>query len=180
MSEPFEVAVARRWLEQVVISMDLCPFAGRELIKNRVRFAVSKAVSEDQLLLDLQEELKELQGNDAIETTLLIHSDVLQDFADYNQFLDYVDALLEQMNLIGVFQIASFHPGYQFEGTSPDDPENYTNRSPYPILHILREESLERAIDEYPDVGQIPVRNVALMNSLGHDKLMTLMKTIVN
>jgi hypothetical protein len=101
---------------------------------------------------------------------------VLQTFADYNQFLSVADNLLLQMKLEGIYQIASFHPDYQFEGTGPDDAENYTNRSPYPMLHLLREERLERAIVDFPDTGNIPVRNIELMNSLGGGKLRALLR----
>ena len=101
---------------------------------------------------------------------------MLQDFDDYNQFLNFADRFLAQLRFQGVYQIASFHPDYQFSGTDPDDAENYTNRSPYPMLHLIREESLKRVITDYPDVDQIPARNIALMNSLGQDKLQTLVR----
>ncbi len=166
----------QQWVESLVVDMNLCPFAKRELVKNRVRFTVTQAISEEQLLEALQAELELLNNHPSIETTLLIHSKVLQDFHDYNQFLNYVDGLLVQMGLEGVYQIASFHPDYQFAGTAPEDAENYISRSPYPVLHILREESLERVIDEFPDIEQIPVRNVELMNSLGKKKLQILMQ----
>ena len=128
----------RDWLEQVVIGLNLCPFAHREFANDRVRFAITDATTELQLLQSLESELQLLFGDPSIETTLLIHPQALGDFADYNQFLDLADGLLVQMNLEGIFQIASFHPDYQFDGTSPGDAENYTNRSPYPTLHILR------------------------------------------
>ena len=102
---------------------------------------------------------------------MLIHPDVLKNFSDYNQFLDMVDGLLAQMDLEGVFQVASFHPEYQFADTDVDDPENYTNRSPYPVLHILREETIERAIASTPDIDQVPARNIERMNSIGTEKL---------
>jgi hypothetical protein len=159
-----------------VVGLNLCPFAKRELVNDRVRFAVTDSTTEEQLLAALQAEL-ELLNNDAnIETTLLIHADVLQDFYDYNQFLNVADELLLQMNLDGVYQVASFHPHYQFGGTARDDAENYTNRSPYPMLHLIREESLERAIAGYPDVDQVPERNIALMNRLGQEKLQALLQ----
>jgi hypothetical protein len=159
-----------------VVGLNLCPFAKRELVNDRVRFAVTDSTTEEQLLAALQAEL-ELLNNDAnIETTLLIHAYVLQDFYDYNQFLNVADELLLQMNLDGVYQVASFHPHYQFGGTAPDDAENYTNRSPYPMLHLIREESLERAIAGYPDVDQVPERNIALMNRLGQEKLQALLQ----
>ena len=170
------VESVQQWVESLVVDMNLCPFAKRELVNNRVRFTVTQAITEEQLLEALQAELKLLENDSSIETTLLIHSKVLQDFHDYNQFLNYADGLLVQMGLEGVYQIASFHPDYQFAGTAPEDAENYISRSPYPVLHILREESLERVIDEFPDIEQIPVRNVELMNSLGKKKLQTLMQ----
>jgi uncharacterized protein len=166
----------RHWVENLVVGLNLCPFAKRELVKNRVRFSVTDAETEEQLLVDLQDELELLINDEAVETTLLIHPKVLQDFYDYNQFLSRTDSLLAQMGLVGVYQIASFHPDYQFGGTEPDDVENYTNRSPYPMLHLIREESLEWAIVNYPDSDQIPERNVALLKSLGRDKMQDLLQ----
>jgi len=166
----------RRWVETLVVGLNLCPFAKRELLKNRVRFTVTEATTEEQLLVGLQAELARLNRDESIETTLLIHPEVLQDFYDYNQFFNYVDGLLAEMGLEGVYQVASFHPDYQFGGTEPDDAENYTNRSPYPMLHLIREASLERAIANYPDADEIPERNIARVKSLGRDKMQTLLK----
>ena len=166
----------RHWVETVVVGLNLCPFAKRELVNDRVRFSVSEAETEEQLLADLQAELELLDNDEAVETTLLIHPGVLQDFFDYNQFLNYVDSLLTQMELEGVYQVASFHPDYQFSGTRPDDVENYTNRSPYPMLHLIREDSLERAIAGYPHPERIPERNIELLESLGRDKMQALLK----
>jgi hypothetical protein len=175
MPDKTELTV-RRWLESVVIELNLCPFAKRELINDRVRFAETDARTEVQLLQALEAELERLVGDASIETTLLIHPQVLADFADYNQFLELADGLLLQMELDGVLQIASFHPNYQFADTHPDDAENYTNRSPFPLLHILREESLARAIEHTPDVDQIPMRNIHTMNELGTEKLKLLFR----
>lgn len=166
----------RHWLETLVVGLNLCPFAKRELMNNRVRFSVTEAVTEAELLNDLHAELELLNHDQAVATTLLIHPNVLQDFLDYNQFLSYADDLLAQMGLEGIFQIASFHPGYQFAGTRLDDVENYTNRSPYPLLHLIREESLERAIANYPDTNRIPKHNIGLLESLGKDKMQALMQ----
>ena len=160
--------------------MNLCPFAKTELVKDRVRFAVTDAKNEVQLLTALENELALLERDASVETTLLAHPDVLQDFDDYNQFLGDADRLLVVMQLEGIYQIASFHPDYQFAGTEPDDAENYTNRSPYPVLHLLREDSLERAIEAYPDADQIPVRNIALMNRMGKSKLSDLLRACFN
>lgn len=166
----------RRWVDLIVVGMNLCPFAARELETNRVRFAVSSATTEEQLLADLDAELALLNSEPAIETTLLIHPRVLQGFADYNQFLDIVDLLLRQSGNEGVLQVASFHPDYQFDGTDMDDAGNYTNRSPYPMLHILREESLERAIGGHPDIDAVPDRNVERMNTLGSERLKVMLE----
>ncbi len=171
------VAAIRLWIESFVVGMNLCPFAKRELVKDRVRFTVAASTTVEQLLMTLQDELERLSADPSIETTLLIHPDVLQDFGDYNQFLDVADALLAELEFEGVFQIASFHPDYQFGGTDPDDAENFTNRSPYPLLHLLREASLERSIADYPAVDQIPSRNVTLMNELGREQLQALFKS---
>lgn len=170
----------REWVESFVVELNLCPFAKRELVNNRVRFAVTEAVTEEQLLVALQAELHLLNNDVSIETILLIHPQVLQDFYHYNQFLNVADSLLTEMKLEGVYQIASFHPDYQFSGTDPNDIGNYTNRSPYPILHLLREDSLEKAIAKYPDTGLIPMRNIELMRSMGQDKLNTIIKTYIN
>lgn len=170
------IGSVRQWVESVVVGLNLCPFAKRELVKNRVRFVVTKATNEDQLLVALEAELDLLSSEASVETTLLIHPGVLQNFYAYNQFLNAADALLRQMTLEGVYQIASFHPKYQFTGTGQDDVENYTNRSPYPMLHLIREESLERAIAGYPDVDNIPEQNKKLMESLGEVKMKKLME----
>ena len=174
MQENETVAAVRQWLRSFVIDLNLCPFAKRELVKNRIRFKLSRASSEPQLLIELQSELELLDRDQSIETTLLIHPEVLQDFDAYNQFLALSDSLIEQLGFLGTYQLASFHPGYQFENTQADDVENYTNRSPYPMLHVIREQSLERAIADYPDVDQIPVRNVELMRRLGKEKLVAM------
>ena len=174
------LGVVQRWVNSVVVDMNLCPFAKRELVKDRVRFVVTEAINEEHLLLALQGELDHLDREPSVETTLLIHPKVLQDFFDYNQFLSRADELLVQMGLEGVYQVASFHPDYQFEGAGPDDAESYTNRSPYPMLHLIREASLERVIADYPDVELIPGRNIELMNNLGQEKLQVLLQACFN
>ncbi|MCZ4306668.1 DUF1415 domain-containing protein [Zoogloeaceae bacterium G21618-S1] len=176
MDHEHYIAPVRRWLETLVIGLNLCPFAKRELVKNRVRFFVSEATTDEQLQMDLEAELA-LMANDAtIETTLLIHPDVLQDFFEYNQFINHTHRILKQLGYRGTFQIASFHPDYQFGGTEPDDVENTTNRSPYPLLHLIREDSLARAVENYPDPEQIPERNIARVEALGADKMQALLK----
>ena len=170
------IAATRHWVETVVVGLNLCPFAKRELVRERIRFVASEATDDDALMMSLQAELELLQANDAIETTLLIHPRVLTDFADYNQFLDVVDVLLAQMRLTGQLQVASFHPDYQFAGTDADDVENFTNRSPYPMLHLIREASLGAAIANYPDPENIPTRNIERVESLGKDAMQALLQ----
>lgn len=174
------IAAVRQWVETLIVGMNLCPFAKRELVKNRIRFTVTKATTDDELMAALQAELELLDNDPSAETTLLIHPKVLQDFDDYNQFLNFADRFLAELRLGGVYQIASFHPDYQFGGTDLDDAENYTNRSPYPLLHLLREESLERVIADYPDTDQIPAHNIELMNRLGQDKLQAIIQACLN
>lgn len=168
--------VTRNWVEALVVGLNLCPFARRELVNNRVRFIVTHARSETALVDALDDELRRLEKDDSIETTLLIIPDMLKDFYDYNDFLAVADGLLVDMELEGVFQIASFHPNYQFADTQFDDSENYTNRAPFPMLHLLREDSLEKAIDSYPDVDGIPERNIVLMQELGRDKILAMLE----
>ncbi len=170
------IAATRQWVDTVVVGLNLCPFAKRELVRDRIRFVVSAAGTDETLLMDLQNELERLRQDDSVETTLLVHPDVLGDFDDYNQFLTLADLMLEQMNLGGELQIASFHPHYQFSGTEPDDVENTTNRSPYPMLHLIREASLGEAIANYPDPENIPARNVARVESLGKEAMQALLQ----
>lgn len=170
------ISAVQHWVETLVVGLNLCPFAQRELLANRVRFSVSEATEELQLLADLEAELTLLVADAAIETSLLIHPQVLTDFYDYNQFLDTVDHLLLEMGLEGVFQVASFHPDYQFAGTAADDVENYTNRAPYPVLHLLRERSVEQAIAHYPDAELVPDKNIELLRNLGVEQILALLK----
>lgn len=164
------VNVTKCWVEKVVLGLNLCPFAHLPFKQNRIRYIPTATHSAAGLLDVLQQELTLLSetSGENIETTLLISPNALLDFFDYNTFLDVSDVLLEQMGLVGEIQIASFHPDYQFAETAFDDVENYTNRSPYPMLHLIREDSLEKAIATYPDADNIPDRNIARMNVLGN------------
>ena len=174
------ITATQNWVKTFVVGMNLCPFAKREVVKNRVRYFVSQATNTEQLLAEVQAELELLESDTSIETTLVIHPYILQDFYDYNDFLYDTDNLLIDMSLEGVYQIASFHPDYQFEGVDLNDVENYTNRSPYPMLHLIREESLERAIANYPNSDDIPQRNIDLMNKLGIDEVKALLKSCMD
>ena len=176
--DPAQVeAGVRRWLERAVIGLNLCPFAKAVVVKQQVRLVISDASTERALLEELGEELALLRDTpaDEIDTTLLVHPQVLGDFLDYNDFLGDADALVEAMDLDGVLQVASFHPQYQFAGSEPDDADNLTNRAPYPILHLLREASIDRAVAAYPDPDAIIERNIATVRELGFagwDKLL--------
>ena len=162
--------LTRRWLERAVIGLNLCPFAKAVYAKQQVRFVYSDATTPEQLIEQLGEELLLLRDTpaDQLDTTLLVHPHVLQDFLDYNDFLEQADALVEVLELDGELQVASFHPDYQFADSGPDDIENYSNRAPYPTLHLLREDSVSRAVDAYPDPGSIIERKYATLRELGH------------
>ena len=165
------VAATRAWLERAVIGLNLCPFASAVHLGNQIRYAVSDAQTTEALLADLGCELQSLAAADPaeIETTLLIHPRVLDDFLDYNDFLDIADAAVEELGLSGTIQVASFHPKYRFARTKPDAIENYSNRSPYPMLHLLREQSVERAVAAFPDAGRISDCNIETLRRIGHD-----------
>lgn len=167
------VAETRIWLEKVVIGLNLCPFAKAVHARNQIRYVLSAAEDPETLLAELVRELQVLHAAppEEIDTTLLIHPRVLDDFLDYNDFLDIADDSLEELGFTGELQIASFHPQYQFAGTHIDDIENYTNRSPYPMLHLLREESVERAVDAFPDTDSIYEKNIETMRRIGQDGL---------
>jgi uncharacterized protein len=163
------IADTRKWLEQIVIGLNLCPFAKAVYVKQQVRFVLSDATTPEALLEELAEELVLLRDTPAeqIDTTLIVHPEVLTDFLDYNDFLDNADAAIEALDLQGILQVASFHPQYQFAGVAPDDVSNYTNRAPYPTLHLLREDSVERAVAAFPDPDVIVERNIATLDELG-------------
>lgn len=163
------VAATHAWLRNAVIGLNLCPFAKLPYAQQRVRLRVSRAQDEDALIADLGEELLALHAADAdvCETTLLIHPGVLDDFFEYNDFLEVADALLQELGLEGELQVASFHPDYQFADASAEAIENCTNRSPYPMLHLLREESVQRAVESVADTAEITRRNIATLRALG-------------
>jgi uncharacterized protein len=165
------IAATRRWLERSVIGLNLCPFAEGVYRGGRVLFRVSETRSASGLLEELRAELTGLRDADPLdrETTLLIHPWVLADFIEYNEFLDVCEAAIVDLSLEGELQVASFHPQYRFEGSGPEDIENYTNRSPYPMLHLLREASIDRAIAAVPDTDEIYRRNIRTLRELGHE-----------
>ncbi|SCK25074.1 DUF1415 domain-containing protein [Vogesella sp. LIG4] len=165
------IASTRNWLEKAVIGLNLCPFAKSVYIKEQVRIVVSDAATPETLLEHLITELRLLADSDPeeIDTTLLVHPFVLQRFLDFNEFLGVVDAVLADLQLEGELQVAEFHPKFQFDGTTLNDVSNNTNRSPYPTLHLLREASIARAVEAFPDPAAIYERNIETMQQLGRD-----------
>lgn len=157
-----------RWVDRLVIGLNLCPFAKAVQVKGQVRYVVSHAETIDSLRADLQRELTWLDATPAteVDTTLLVHPRVLNDFDDYNDFLDEADELVSELGLEGELQVASFHPEYRFAGSAESDPANYTNRSPYPMLHLLREASVSRAVDTFPEPAKIYERNIETLRAL--------------
>lgn len=166
------------WLEKAVIGLNLCPFAKAVHVKQQIRYVVSHAKTEAALLDDLLQELDFLitTSPDEVDTTLLIHPWVLMDFLDYNDFLDVADGAAAEPEFNDALQIASFHPHYQFADTDIDDIANYTNRSPYPMLHLLREDSIDRAVAAFPAADEIYEKNMQTLRELGHDGWLRLMK----
>ena len=164
------IAATQAWLEKAVIGLNLCPFAKAVHAKKQIRYVVSEASTAEELLEELLGELRLLQDTDAeqVDTTLLIHPHVFGDFLDFNDFFDTVDMAVAEPEFNDEFQVATLHPHYQFAGTNIDDIENYTNRAPYPTLHLLREASVDRAVDAFPDADLIPARNIETMERLGH------------
>ena len=171
MTDEEVLAKTRHWLEKAVIGLNLCPFAKAVYVKNQVRLVVSHARHADDFLEELDRELDLLASTppDQVDTTLLIHPVLFDDFLDFNDFLEIADGVLEEHGLEGVIQLASFHPQFQFDGTEPDDISNYTNRAPFAILHLLREESVERAVEAFPQAEAIFEENIKTLEKLGID-----------
>ena len=161
----------KQWLEKAVIGLNLCPFAKAPHVKNLVRIVVSEARHLDGFLEDLDRELQLLGNTPAseLETTLLVHPTLFPDFETFNQMLEIADDAVIENELEGIVQIAPFHPDFQFEGTEADDISNYTNRSPYPTLHLIREDSITKAAEAFPDASAIFDRNIALLEKMGHE-----------
>lgn len=161
----------KQWLEKAVIGLNLCPFAKAPHVKNLVRIVVSEARHLDGFLEDLDRELQLLGNTPAseLETTLLVHPTLFPDFETFNQMLEIADDAVVENELEGIVQIAPFHPDFQFEGTEADDISNYTNRSPYPTLHLIREDSITKAAEAFPDASAIFDRNIALLEKMGHE-----------
>jgi hypothetical protein len=165
----------QNWIEKVVIGLNFCPFAKREVLRDTIRYVVSDKADLEQVLLELIEELKHLDTNASTETTLLIYPTLFADFEAYLDLVAMAQDFLRQLNYEGVYQLASFHPNYQFGGTEIDDASNFTNRSPYPILHLLREERIEDALEHYESPEDIPERNIKVAEEQGFKALQQLL-----
>ena len=165
------------WFERAVIGLNLCPFAKAVHVRGQIRWVECEAREPEALLATLVAELQTLAAADPaqIDTTVLVHPQVLTDFLDFNDFLDLADSALAELGLEGELQIASFHPAYRFEGTTDHDIANFTNRAPFPTLHLLREASIERAVQANPDAATIYERNIETLQALGHDGWQRLM-----
>jgi len=161
-----------RWFEKSVLGLNLCPFAVKPFRDGRIRFELSTGQSDEDCLSDLLVCLHRLDQQPEIETMVLICAGHLQNFSDYNQFLDLCDDLLELEERDGIYQIASFHPHYQFAGSQPGDRANWTNRSPYPLLHLLREASITKAVTAVSDSAEIPARNITTLEKLSDSQMM--------
>ncbi|MEP6503133.1 MAG: DUF1415 domain-containing protein [Betaproteobacteria bacterium] len=163
------IAETRAWVRRAVIGLNLCPFARAVDVKDQIRYVFSEATDAETLLATLCVELQRLADTepDQVDTTMVIHPRVFSDFEDFNDFLELADAALEDMNLDGILQVASFHPRFQFADTEPDDITNATNRAPYPTLHLLREESVDRAVAAFPEAEAIFERNMETLEKLG-------------
>ncbi len=165
-----------QWLNDVVIGLNLCPFAAKPQRNKQIKIFVSEASQEEALLEDILLQLIELINSEPekLETTLVVVPNMLDDFWDYNLFIDWVEGLIKQQNWEGIFQVATFHPDYCFGGAEPEDDENLTNRSPYPIFHLIREESMEKVLKHYPDPESIPDTNIARVSALSEEERKTL------
>jgi len=174
------IAQTRAWLAEIVIGLQLCPFAKQVQVKGQIRYFVSQAQTAEDLLQDLLHELQALSVADPalVDTTLLIHPYALTEFLAYNDFLSIVEYAVEDIGLAGRLQVASFHPDYRYEGNTPDDLANYVTRSPYPMLHLLREASVERAVSVFPDASLIVDRNKQTLRALGIDGWRRLMARV--
>jgi uncharacterized protein len=171
LSFPEDIVIADtvRWLEKAVIGLNLCPFAKSVHVKGQIHYVVSQATDAEGVAMDLHRELEALAESspEKRDTTLLILPQALQDFLDFNDFTELADDLVDELDLGGILQVASFHPLFQFEGTDVDDVTNCTNRAPYPILHLLREDSIDKAVDAFPEAEMIYERNMQVLQDMG-------------
>lgn len=170
------VETVKNWVEKFIIGYNICPFARKVFVTERIKYVIHSSTDDEDILQAFLHELQWLNATAAkeMDTTLFILTNAFSDFDHYLNFIQVIEIMIEQLKYEGVFQVATFHPNYQFDGTQHADAENYTNRSPFPIIHILREESVEKAIENYPNPEAIPERNITLMNKMGIEKLQAL------
>lgn len=178
ITEPSEISQTRQWIEDVIVGLNFCPFAKKELINNSIHYYLSENKKIKATLEELFEQCIYLQNNPSIETSLIIFDQGFKSFEQYLELIDYANELLSDSTYEGVFQLATFHPDYYFEGAGIDDAENYTNRSPYPVIHILREESLTRVLSTYKNPENIPDNNIALAQEKGSQYFEEILKKI--
>ena len=174
------ITLTRQWLETIVIGLQLCPFAKKPFKQDGIRYALSSAVSDEERIDELIKECQSLDENKQIETSLIIYPQGLEDFFDYGQFVQWANSTIKNNGWQGVYQIASFHPDYVFANTHANDRENFTNRAPYPIIHLLRESTLAEAIDTFPDTESIPAKNIATMQALSEQEMQALFRYLWN
>jgi hypothetical protein len=177
-TEPTEVEHTRQWIEQVIVELNFCPFAKKELINNTIYYYLSTQKKLKLALTEVLEQCFYLQNNPQIETSLIIYNQGFKSFEQYLELVDYANELLFDSEFEGVFQLASFHPDYYFEGGDMNDAENYTNRSPYPVIHLLREDSLTRVLSTYKNPENIPENNIALAQEKGNNYFEEILKKI--
>jgi hypothetical protein len=180
MKNQSPIELSKKWIEQFVIALNLCPFAGVPFRKDQIRYVLEQAEEEEYWVKTILAELAYLckVPSSETETTLIIYQNVLKDFLEYNDFVGMAESFLDELNLSGVIQIASFHPDYRFAGVSANDPANFTNRSPYPMLHLLREKSISEAVEHYPNPESIPERNIQRLREMGTAKIEALYQKI--
>lgn len=175
LSRQLVIQQTKNWVKEVVIGLNLCPFAASVFEEDRIRYTViNDGGTADSMAMHLQhlaDSFTELDNTDAYETSLLIYPDAYRQFDDYLDFLDIANQLLEELNYSGIYQLASFHPDYRFADSSENDASNYTNRSPYPMLHLLRERSIEKAVASYPDIEQVPENNIKKLQAIGYQEM---------
>ena len=173
-----EITQTKQWLAQVIVGLNFCPFAKKELVNDSIHYQLSKHTKIDHALTELIGQCAYLQQHIEIETTLVIYSDGFKSFESYLNLVSYAEEFLIASGFEGVFQLASFHPDYYFDGEDFDDAANFTNRSPYPTLHIIREKSMERVLSVYKNPEKIPENNIALARKKGCEFFIKLLKEI--
>ena len=178
-TEKTVIQQTKNWVEEIVIGLNLCPFASRPFQNETIEYIVNSGDSIERHLQQLADCFTHLDSSAEIETSLLIYPDAYQQFDDYLELLDFANQLLDDLDYTGIYQVASFHPLYRFEGSAEDDASNYSNRSPYPMLHLIRESDLEKAITNYPDIEQVPENNIKKLREIGYKEMQDKLKKLV-